>query len=87
MTKQKDATPATTNPRYSYRTPKKEKEKVDNRIKALVSATNLENDEKYYKLTQNDLFLEAVYLGLEALEKSKISPKKEHHYLVFEERK
>lgn len=84
MSKQ-EKTIAVTNPRFSYRVPKKDKDNIEGRIKQILSKLN-KNDE-YFKITQNELFLEAIYRGLVELEKSKLSPNDAYYEIEFEERK
>jgi hypothetical protein len=84
MSKQKD-TMATTNPRFAYRTPKKDKDNIEGRIKLILAKLN-KNSEDYYCHNQNDLFLEAIYRGLVELEKSKLTPEDAYYQIEFEER-
>jgi len=81
MAKQK--TLATTNPRYSYRTPKEEKAQVEKQIKALVAKVNSQKDqdgEDFYHIDQNTVFLEAVYRGLQYLERANLTPDHDEGY-------
>lgn len=85
MSKQ-EKTIAKTNPRFSYRVPKKDKENIEGRIKQILSKLN-KNDDEYLKITQNEIFLEAIYRGLVELEKSKLSPNDAYYEIEFEVRK
>jgi len=83
MSKQK--TLAATNPRYSYRTPKEEKAQVEKQIKALVErANNQANGVKYYHIDQNTVFLEAVYRGLQYLERANLTPEHDEGFFQME---
>ena len=59
---------ASTNPRYSYRTEKSEKDQVELQIKELMARVNAKVD-NFYHIDQNTIFLEAVYRGLQYLER------------------
>jgi len=80
MSKKKSITPAKTDPRYSYRTPKAEKEQVEKQIEALVAKINKKNGKEYYKVNKNTVFLEAVYRGLEYLERADLTPQHDEGY-------
>ena len=80
---------AKSNPRYSYRTPKEEKDQVEKQIKALVEKINSQECGEYYRIDQNTVFLEAVYRGLEYLESAELTPEHDEGYfqIQFIERK
>ena len=84
MTKKSKTTLAKTNPRFSYRTPKKDKENIEGRIKLLLEKIN--RNKGYFHITQNTIFLEAVYRGLEYLEKSKLTPEDAYFQIEFLEK-
>ena len=84
MSKQ-EKTIATTNPRFSYRTPKKDKEVIESRIKLILDKLN-KNNKEYYTHNQYEVFLEAIYRGLEYLEKSKLTPEDAYYQIEFKER-
>ena len=86
MSKQKSL--ASTNPRFAYRSPKEDKANIEGRIKTLLDKIN-DQEEDYYHINQNTIFLEIIYRGLDYLESIPLSPEHDEGYyqIEFKEKK
>jgi len=89
MTDAKKPSPATTHPRFSYRTELAYKNDIDQRIKKLLAKSKKFSwDEEGYKTpNQNMIFLEIIYRGLDALEEMELSPDNPDGYYKLKEDK
>ena len=82
-------TKASTNPRFCYRTPKRDKDNIEGRIKELVKQINTQDCGEYYHINQNTMFLEIIYRGLDYLERQDLTPEHDEGYyqIEFKEKK
>lgn len=59
-------------PRFSYRIAREHKANIDDRIRALAKKINKSGE--YQVISQNAIFLEIVYRGLDYLERIDLTP-------------